>query len=266
MERTSVTCVPAGVNSDAARSVVSRLPALARKSSSLAASSGAQRLARPAARSRRRDSRAATSRRSRSAGSMRRQDRDVRVRGVPDRGRRPAAAGVEGPDEVQHVADDQPVAVGDRGVADRPGGGLEPRRLQLPSDRGQTPGDIDVRGGRGRTAGGPPQRGVGPALRRADGRVGRRAWSQPREHRGGALVRQRTGQITGRKRHPRRCLEVAQVVGRAPRIDGRGNRHRDEQAHGQQRQEHQLGADAQSRQQRRTVAHPHRPPHGSGAG
>ena len=70
-ERTSVTCVPAGVNSDAARSVVSRLPALARKSSSLAASSGAQRLARPAARSRPRGvSRAATSRRSRSAGSM----------------------------------------------------------------------------------------------------------------------------------------------------------------------------------------------------
>ncbi len=58
----------------------------------------------------------------------------------------------------------------------------------------------------------------------------------------------------------------AQGVGSAPRIDGHGNRHRDEQAHGQQRQEHQFGADAQSRQQRRTVAHAHRPPHGSGAG
>jgi hypothetical protein len=164
---------------------------------------------------------------------------------------------------VKDVAHEQPVAVGDRGLVDRSGSGLEPRHLQLPPNRGETPGDVDVRRRRGRSAGGPPQRGVGPALRRA---AGLRAWSQSREHRGGALVRQRGGEVAGRERLLRLCLEVAQGVGRAPRIDGRGNRHRDQQAHGQQRQEHQLGADAHSRQRRRTVALPHLPPHGSGAG
>jgi hypothetical protein len=71
LERTSVTCLPAGVNCDAARSVVSRVSAFARNSSSLACSSVAQPLARPVGRSRPRGvSRAATSKRSRSADSI----------------------------------------------------------------------------------------------------------------------------------------------------------------------------------------------------